>query len=508
MIPAHDQFAFTYDCLIALLTARNRATFEVIVVDDASTDGTRTLNELVQGVTVLRNEENRGFVHSCNRGAGFARGDNITLLNNDTEPTAGWLDEMLLVFRNFEGIGLVGSKLLYPDGTLQDAGGIIWSNGDAWNYGRGMPADHPDFCYTRQVDYLSGAAITIDRATWQEVGGFSEEFAPAYYEDTDLAFKVRKAGKRTVYAPLSVVIHHEGVSSGTDAGSGVKKHQAMNAPLFRAKWRRALQAQPRLDIAPHLAADHRGIRGRVLFVTEDVPRADSCLDGFRVIQDMRLLQSLGQKVTAFSERATRAPGDIEQLQRMGVESVGAQPNGGLSAFLKHRGSEFDIVYIVGIGTAFHVLADVRRWAPQAKVVLQAMTADLTPGIELGESDVAGRAATSAVRARTPNAISEVDLALSHTSQGASPCDARRAVMATRRARSFGRGRRGVRRPLGGEGRDSVRELRRRSVRSPGSGLPLRGGHASPAGATRRCHAHPPSRIRPGAGCDGWEARGE
>ena len=299
--------------------------------------------------------------------------------------------------------------------------------------------------YTRQADYLSGAAITIDRATWHEVGGFSEEFAPAYYEDTDLAFKVRKAGRRTVYAPLSVVTHHEGVSSGTDAGSGVKKHQAMNAPLFKAKWGEALHAQPCPGLEPRLASDHRGIHGRVLFVTQDVPRADPCLDASQVIQHMRLLQSLGYKVTAFSVRATRAPEDVEQLQRMGVESAGAQPIGGLSAFLKHRGSEFDIVDILEVDTAFRVLGDIRRLAPRAKVVLQATTSDFVPGIELGESDVDGqrhaerRATPSDTRGRSCGSRALI------RQPGAGTSPASRVVLAPRLACALGRGRRRVRR---------------------------------------------------------------
>lgn len=121
-------------------------------------------------------------------------------------------------------------------------------------------------------------------------------------------------------------------------------------------------------------------------------------------------------MTALSERGTRAPQHIDQLERMGVECAGAQAGRGLSVFLKHRGSEFDTVHILGVGTAFHVLADVRRWAPQTKVVVQLMLADFRPGIELRQSDVAGRAATSAVRARTLNATSVVDLALSLTSR--------------------------------------------------------------------------------------------
>ena len=260
--------------------------------------------------------------------------------------------------------------MLYPDGTLQDAGGIVWSDSKPWNYGRGLAPDLPEVSYTRQADYLSGASILVDRSTWQQVGGFSEEFAPAYYEDTDLAFKVRKAGKRTVYAPLSAVIHHEGVSSGTDSGSGTKRYQAMNAPLFKAKWAHAIGEQPRPGLDPRLAADHRGIRGRALFLTGVVPTADPCDEGYDTIQAMRLLQSLGLHLTQFSERSARDPNDVVRLQRMGVEVAGTPVVGGLAGLLELRGPELDVVYLHGVETTDLCLGLVHKMAPGATTVLR------------------------------------------------------------------------------------------------------------------------------------------
>jgi hypothetical protein len=142
IIPVYNKFELTYTCLASILLTVDMP-YEVIVVDDASTDKTTEIEEIVKNIKVVRNEKNEMFVRSCNKGAKFAEGEYIVLLNNDTEVLDGWLREMLWVFENFEKVGMVGAKLLYPDLTLQEAGGIVWGNGKAWNYGRNQNAFHP-----------------------------------------------------------------------------------------------------------------------------------------------------------------------------------------------------------------------------------------------------------------------------------------------------------------------------------------------------------------------------
>ncbi len=222
IIPVHNKFEVTYYCLCSLRFAFNETSFEVIVVDDGSSDETSRIRECVDGIKVVRRTSAQGFVQACNEGAASARGEFLVLLNNDTEVTARWLDELVSVFRNFDGIGLAGSKLVYPDGRLQEAGGVIWGSGNPWNVGRYGNPDDPRYNYLRKADYVSGAALMIPRELWNEVGGFSPEFAPAYFEDTDLAMKVRARGRFVVYVPTSAVYHFEGQSAGTDVAAGMK----------------------------------------------------------------------------------------------------------------------------------------------------------------------------------------------------------------------------------------------------------------------------------------------
>src|SRR5690606_35191212 len=240
IIPVFGAFAHTLACLRALAAHPPLAPFEVIVVDDASPDDSPAQLRAIDGLRVHERSVNGGFIAACNDGASFARGDVLVFLNNDTIPQPGWLDALLDTFDAHPDAGLVGAQLLYPDGRLQEAGGVVFADGSAWNYGRfGDPTD-PRYAYLRDADYISGAAIAIPRALFIGLGGFDVRYAPAYYEDTDLAFAVRAAGRRVLYQPAARVVHDEGATSGTDTSGGAKAGQLRNQAVFLAHRHEAL----------------------------------------------------------------------------------------------------------------------------------------------------------------------------------------------------------------------------------------------------------------------------
>ena len=414
IIPAHDKVGVTYLALCGLLLAHNDTPFEVIVVDDASTDDTARLEEIVAGITVIHNTTPQRFIRACNAGVAEARGEYVVLLNNDTEVTTGWLDALRNAFDRFENVGLAGAKLLYPDGMLQDAGGIVWNSGNPWNYGNRQNPWDPRYCYARQADYLSGAALMVPRKVWDAVGGLSTWLAPMYFEDTDLAFKIREAGYTTWFVPASVVYHHEGMTSGTDTTSGFKRFQEVNRPKFKRHWARAYAGHGTEGLRPDLEKD-RNIVGRVLFADYTTPRPDRDAGSYAARQEMRLVQSLGYKVTFLPLNMAHFGPYTEELQTSGVEVIHAPFFLSPCDYLEKHAADFDAVYLTRYHVAQDILPLIRQHAPHARVLFN--NADLHFLRELRRArstqDPALLEQAHHTRRQELEVISQVDVVLSY-----------------------------------------------------------------------------------------------
>lgn len=319
VIPVYNQFTYTYNCLKSILENSGDVSYEIIIADDVSNDLTTRLSEVAENIQIARNKENQRFLRNCNQAAKYAKGEYILFLNNDTQVQENWLQPLVELIERDDSIGMVGSKLIYPDGSLQEAGGIIWGDGHAWNYGNGQNANKPEFNYVKEVDYISGAAIMIRTSLWKEIGGFDELFAPAYCEDSDLAFEVRKHGYKLMYQPTSVVVHFEGKSNGTDLNAGVKSYQVENSKKLAEKWKEEFARQSQTEDDLFHARERSQNKKTILVIDHYVPQFDKDAGSKTTWQYLKMFVKQGYNVKFMGDNFFQDEEYTPVLEQYGIE---------------------------------------------------------------------------------------------------------------------------------------------------------------------------------------------
>lgn len=372
VVPVYGKWDYTERCLRALSQTRGDIAFEVVVVDDASPDDSLARLREVGGIRVVAHESNTGYVGACNSGIAAARGELVVLLNNDTRVDPDWLAPLVAVMAD-PTVGLVGSRLVYPDGRLQEAGGIIFSDGSGWNYGKFSEPEDPAYTYRRDVDYVSGASIMIRSEVLARLGGLDPLFAPAYYDDADLAFGVRSLGLRTVYEPTSVVIHDEGISHGTDENVGIKAYQVVNRRKFEEKWADELALQLPPDAANvQRAARRQGSRGIVVVIDHYVPKADEDAGSVRMVAMLKALRLMGYRVLFVPDNRHRSEPYTRQVQDLGVEVLYGHKN--LGTVLLEVREDLVAVLASRVTVAWNYTVQIRTLLPEVPFIFD--TVDL------------------------------------------------------------------------------------------------------------------------------------
>lgn len=230
VIPAYNRAALTKQCLDAIFRSPPElAELEVIVVDDGSSEPlAQTLAAHTQRIQIVRHEQNTGFARACNDGAATASGEWLVFLNNDTIPQPGWLDELIDYASPRESIGVVGSKLLFPDETVQHAGVVISRELIPHHLYTRFPADHPAVNKSREFQIVTAACALLRRETFERIGRFDHAFVNGY-EDIDLCLRLRREGYEVHYCHTSVLHHLEAVTRNY-------RLNAQNHALFLERW--------------------------------------------------------------------------------------------------------------------------------------------------------------------------------------------------------------------------------------------------------------------------------
>lgn len=350
IIPVYNQLLFTYKCLLSIIKNTNDVSYEVIIADDVSTDGTRFLNSYTSNVNIVRNKKNLRFLRNCNNASKSAKGKYVLFLNNDTEVKEKWLSSLVELIESDKTIGMVGSKLIFPDGKLQEAGGIIFNDGSGANYGKFDDASKPQYNYVRDVDYISGASIMLSNKLWKEIGGFDDTFAPAYCEDSDLAFEIRRRGLRVVYQPKSVVVHYEGVSNGVNVNNvnSLKHYQVVNVKKLKEKWKKELMKLPFPDTNPMNIKHRDRINGKkvVLVVDHYVPEFDKDAGSKTTFQYLKMLVDKGYIVKFLGDNFYNKEPYTGVLQQMGIEVLyGIDYRNTLEDWIYENKNNIDVIYL-------------------------------------------------------------------------------------------------------------------------------------------------------------------
>ena len=364
IIVNYNQVSFLNECLNSILL-NVKTPYEVIIIDNNSSSITLEFLARLKNINLILENENLDFILGNNKAAIKSNGKYLYFLNNDTYIAKNCIETMVNTFLTDKDIGIVGSKIIRTNGKLQEAGCIVWNNGEVEAYGKNSesPFDYK-FNYVRTVDFCSGASLMIKKDVFASLGGFSKEYYPAYYEDADICLRCVKIGKKVVYQPNSIIIHKE---NGNVSGRA-KKLTKKNLPIFLKNHKNYLNRIPKLNSI----IKQRDIRNgkRILFIEDQLPDVIKGAGQPRTKAFLDMLISEGFVVSFFPLQNSTAPHDILKFyQQKGVEVFDSSYQNAL--FFYDRKSLFDYILVSRPHNASKVYNLLKWLFPNTKLIYDA-----------------------------------------------------------------------------------------------------------------------------------------
>lgn len=341
-----NQAELTLACLKALHNEDN-GSFEVLIVDNASSDTTPQLLSMISGVRVITNEENLGFLKAVNLAANQAHGKYLLLLNNDAVVRQGSIQQAVTRIESAPDIGAVGGRVILPDGLLQEAGSIVWQDGSCLGYKRGELPETNEAMFVRDVDYCSGVFLLTPTAVFYQMNGFDVKYAPAYYEDTDYCTRLRKRGLRVVYDPAVVLDHFE-YGSSTISEQAIHQMQINSEKFFKTHNDILVKHHSYCDKNILCARMNNNYRGRVLFIDDRVPLKNLGSGFPRARTILQTITELGWFITFYPLNESNLVDDWQDIYETIPDTIEVMRGYGLNKleqFLTERAGYYDILFI-------------------------------------------------------------------------------------------------------------------------------------------------------------------
>lgn len=325
IIPTYGRDDLVLQCILSLFDSNVATDVEIIIAEDApQTDCGWLLNYFLPFTKHIANPVNLGFLLNCKEAVKHAISPLFLLVNNDVIVHRNSLNELIDTFDRRPDAAVVGGLILNADGTIQENGGMLWSDGSAWNFQRNAKIADESLFNIRETDYVTGCWIAIRKTIWDELGGFDERYVPAYYEEADFCMSCWQRGYKVFVNPLSVVTHLDGATMGQDEnGTGLKVYQRINKEKFYNKWQYALATSHNPNGQPTSFHTGRVSSGRFITVVMDhyIPEPDrdaGSRSTFALCEAMAALKdNLVLFIPANNSRTSYALG----LERLGIEVI-------------------------------------------------------------------------------------------------------------------------------------------------------------------------------------------